>query len=32
MTIYYRIMGWGVYTTDQPWDYEPYPEDWHAQQ
>ena len=28
MTIYYRLMGWGIYTTDQPWDVQPYPEEW----
>src|SRR5437899_4162353 len=28
MTIYYRFMGWGEYTTDQSWDYQPYPEQW----
>jgi hypothetical protein len=32
MTIYHRLMGWGVYTTDQPGDYEPYPDEWHAKQ
>ena len=26
MTTYFRLMGWGEYTTDQPWDYRPYPE------
>lgn len=28
MTIYYRLMGWGEYTTDQAWDYQPYPDEW----
>jgi hypothetical protein len=28
MTLYYEHMGWGRYTTDQDWDYQPYPEDW----
>ena len=28
MTIYYRQMGWGEYTTNQPFDYQPYPEEW----
>jgi hypothetical protein len=28
MTIYYKLMGWGQYTTDQEWDYKPYPEEW----
>lgn len=25
MTIYYRHMGWSEYTTDQEWDFQPYP-------
>ena len=28
MTQYYAFMGWGVYTTDQEWDMNPYPDDW----
>ena len=28
MTAYYELMGWGEYTTDQPWDLKPYPEEW----
>ncbi len=32
MTIYYRLMGWGEYTTDQPWDYQPYPDEWFKEQ
>jgi hypothetical protein len=32
MTIYYRLYGRGSYITDQPWDYEPYPDDWAARQ
>jgi hypothetical protein len=28
MTIYYRLMGWSKYVTDQPWDYQPYPDEW----
>jgi hypothetical protein len=32
MTLYYRLMGWGTYTTSQPWDYEPYPEGWLLEQ
>jgi hypothetical protein len=32
MTIYYRLMGLGEYTTDQPWDYQPYPEEWILEQ
>lgn len=27
MTNYYEHRGWGEYTTDQSWDYEPYPPD-----
>jgi hypothetical protein len=25
MTAFYKLMGWGEYTTDQPWDYQPIP-------
>lgn len=25
---HYRLMGWGVSTTDQPGDHQPYPEEW----
>jgi hypothetical protein len=32
MTVYYRLMGWGEYTTNQPWDYQPYPEEWLLEQ
>jgi len=32
MTIYYRLMDWGVYTTNQSWDFEIYPEEWFAEQ
>jgi hypothetical protein len=28
MTKYYAMYGRGDYTTDQAWDYEPYPEEW----
>ena len=28
MTAYYRLVGWGEYTTDQAWDMQPYPEEW----
>jgi len=28
MTAYYEHMGWGVYSTDQAWDMQPYPDDW----
>jgi hypothetical protein len=30
MTKYYRYMGWGAYSTDQPWDFKPYPEEWRV--
>ena len=32
MTAYYSLMGWGEYSTDQPWDYQPYPEEWLLEQ
>jgi hypothetical protein len=28
MTIYHRYLGREAYTTDQSWDYEPYPQEW----
>jgi len=28
MTKYYAMYGRGEYTTNQPWDYEPYPDEW----
>lgn len=28
MTAYYKYRGYGVYTTDQEWDMQPYPEEW----
>ncbi len=28
MTTYYKLMGWGEYSTDQQWDLQPYPEEW----
>jgi hypothetical protein len=28
MTKYYAMMGWGEYTTEHEWDYQPYPEEW----
>jgi hypothetical protein len=28
MTKYYEHMGWGRYTTEHAWHYEPYPEEW----
>lgn len=32
MTIYYRLMGWGGYTTNESWDYQPYPTEWFLEQ
>lgn len=32
MTRYYERQGWGVYTTDQSWDVEPYPAEWVQEQ
>ncbi len=32
MTRYYERQGWGVYTTDQAWDFEPYPVEWIGEQ
>jgi hypothetical protein len=32
MTKYYELMGWGQYTTDTSWDYQPYPEEWMIEQ
>jgi hypothetical protein len=32
MTIYNRFLGREPYSTDQPWDYEPYPEEWYREQ
>ena len=28
MTTYNTLLGREPYTTDQPWDHEPYPDDW----
>lgn len=28
MTLYYRFLGWGEYTSDQEWDRQPYPDEW----
>ncbi len=28
MTAYHEFMGWGKYTTEHEWDYQPYPEEW----
>ena len=32
MTIYNRFLGREQYKSDQPWDYEPYPDDWLTEQ
>lgn len=32
MTIYYRIYGYGTYTTEHAWDFEPYPDEWLERQ
>jgi hypothetical protein len=32
MTIYYQLMGWGTYTTNQAWDRQPYPLEWILEQ
>jgi hypothetical protein len=32
MTIYHRYLGGEVSSTNQPWDYEPYPDDWRIEQ
>jgi hypothetical protein len=32
MTRYYERQEWGTYTTDQPWDFEPYPAEWVQEQ
>lgn len=32
MTLYYEHMGWGPYTTEHTWDYQPYPDDWETAQ
>jgi hypothetical protein len=32
MTIYYRLNGWGICTTDFLEDREPYPDDWAMRQ
>jgi hypothetical protein len=31
-TRYYERMGWGTYTTEHDWDFQPYPDDWAATQ
>jgi hypothetical protein len=32
MTIYNRFLGREAYSTDQSWDYEPYPAEWRERQ
>jgi hypothetical protein len=32
MTTYYRLMGRGEYHTNEPWDHQPYPEEWILEQ
>jgi hypothetical protein len=32
MTIYNRYLRRETYTTNEPWDYQPYPDDWMAEQ
>ncbi len=32
MTIYNRYLNRGPYTTHEPWDYQPYPDEWLAEQ
>jgi hypothetical protein len=32
MTLYYQRMGWGRYTTEHEWDYQPYPLEWWQKQ
>lgn len=32
MTIYNRYLGRGPYTTNEQWHYEPYPDEWLAEQ
>jgi hypothetical protein len=32
MTIYNRLVGYGAYTSDHPWDMEPYPAEWATRQ
>lgn len=32
MTLYNSLLGRERYTTDQSWDYQPYPEQWHLEQ
>jgi len=30
MSKYYAFMEWGEYSTDEPWDNEPYPSEWYG--
>jgi hypothetical protein len=32
MTFYYSFLGFGTYTTNEEWDYKPYPQDWLEEQ
>jgi len=32
MRFYYSFLGYGTYTTDQEWDFRPYPEEWLDEQ
>ncbi|MBL8822643.1 MAG: hypothetical protein JNJ77_08660 [Planctomycetia bacterium] len=32
MTIYHNYLGREKYTTSEPWDYEPYPDEWLPEQ
>ena len=32
MTAFYEFVGYGVYSTDQEWDCQPYPEEWVQEQ
>lgn len=32
MTIYYQLLGRGEYRTDQPWDHQPFPQEWVREQ
>ncbi len=32
MTIYYQFVDYGEYVSSDPWDMEPYPEDWKRRQ
>lgn len=32
MQFYYSFLGYGTYTSDQDWDYQEYPIEWHEEQ